>query len=383
MAGVGCAGLSLTYRILNSPKLQGSKILLIDKKFKTENDKTWCFWTKSQPPFPEIIHSSWQKFEFGDPKGNFEQHMGVYAYHMIKSQDFYTHILNFIKKFPHVEFLETEIDHFGEDDHGAFVTCNQQKIRGEWIFNSGISKIEQEGRYFLKQHFRGQWIKSKVPVFNSDSMVLMDFDVTQLDSPCFMYLLPTSDSTALVEFTSFSKNEFKPEVYFDQIKKYLEKRYPGFEFEIQEEESGVIPMTDTIYRSSLRTRILNIGTPGGAVKPTTGYAFLNIQKQVSKLVGFLENPSKSVNLRVQRGRFAFYDKLLLHLLENQRDQAWKIFSELFRNSPPALIFKFLAEKTNPFEEAKIFLRLPIPLFLRALYAVYFERLTGTLKSVPE
>jgi lycopene beta-cyclase len=373
----------LAYKIIHSPKLQSNKILLIDKRFKTENDKTWCFWTKSRPPFPEIIHSSWQKFEFGDPKGNFEQHMGGYAYHMIQSQDFYKHILEALKKIPQVEFLETEIDHIGEDDHGAYVTCNQQKIRGGWIFNSGISTIEQEGRYFLKQHFRGQWIKSKVPVFNSDSMVLMDFDVAQLDSPCFMYLLPTSDSSALVEFTSFSKNEFKPEVYFDEIKKYLEKRYPGHEFEIQGEEAGVIPMTDTIYRSSLGSRILNIGTPGGAVKPTTGYAFLNIQKQVSKLIDFMENPGKNVDLSVQRGRFAFYDKLLLHLLENQEDQAWKIFSELFRNSPPALIFKFLEEKTNLFEEAKIFLRLPVSLFLKALYTVHFQRQNGTLKSVPE
>lgn len=383
MAGAGCAGLSLTYKILNSPKLQSSKILLIDKKFKTENDKTWCFWTKSRPPFPEIIHSSWQKFEFGDPKGNFEQPMGSYSYHMIKSLDFYTHILDFVKRFPQVEFLESEIEHFGEDGHGAFVICNQQKIIGEWIFNSGIPFIEQEGRYFLKQHFRGLWIKSKVPIFEPDSIVLMDFDVAQLDSPCFMYLLPSSDSSALVEFTSFSKNEFKPDVYFDQIKKYLEKRYPGHEFEILEEEAGVIPMTDTIYRPSLGTRILNIGTPGGAVKPTTGYAFLNIQKQVSKLVGFLENPSKRLDLSLKRGRFAFYDKLLLHLLENQGDQAWKIFSELFRNSPSALIFKFLEEKTNLFEEAKIFSRLPIWLFLRALYAVYFERINGTLKSAPE
>lgn len=373
----------MSYKILNNPKLLQNKILLIDKKFKTENDKTWCFWTKSRPPFPEIIHSSWQKFEFGDPKGNFEQHMGGYAYHMIKSQDFYAHILDFLKKFPQVQFLETEIEHFGEDGDGAFILCNQQKIRGEWIFNSGIPIIEQEGRYFLKQHFRGQWIKSKVPIFNSDSMVLMDFDVAQLDSPCFMYLLPTSDSSALVEFTSFSKNEFKPEVYFEQIKKYLNKKYPGHEFEIEGEEAGVIPMTDTIYQTSPGRKILNIGTPGGAVKPTTGYAFLNIQKQVSKLVGFLENPSKRLDLSLQRGRFAFYDKLLLHLLEQQGDQAWKIFSELFRNSPPSLIFKFLEEKTNLFEEAKIFSRLPIWLFLRALYAVYFERINGTLKSAPE
>jgi lycopene beta-cyclase len=354
----------------------------VDKKFQSINDKTWCFWINSSPPFPELIHSSWNKFEFGDPNGGFEKSMGHYSYYMIKSIDFYSQIFDFLKTNTQIELFESDITQIGDDEIGSFIICNQEKIRGSWIFNSSKLIILEEGKYYLKQHFKGRWIRCKEPIFRKDSMVLMDFGVDQLDSPCFMYLLPTTTNSALIEFTSFSKHEFKSEIYTHQINKYLQKKYPGVEFEMIEEEAGVIPMTDTTFSPSISNQIINIGTPAGAVKPTTGYAFLRIQQQVEELVHYLENPQGKIDLRPKSGRFLFYDKLLLYLLDQQKDQAWKIFSALFRNSSPQLIFKFLEEKTNIFEEAKIFLGLPVSLFLKALYAVYFKSFRLALNLYP-
>ena len=40
IAGSGCAGLSLLYKILLEPTLQNKSILIIDKDIKNTNDRT-------------------------------------------------------------------------------------------------------------------------------------------------------------------------------------------------------------------------------------------------------------------------------------------------------------------------------------------------------
>ena len=43
IAGSGCAGLSLLYRILKDPVLKTKKILVVDKGEKNTNDRIWCY----------------------------------------------------------------------------------------------------------------------------------------------------------------------------------------------------------------------------------------------------------------------------------------------------------------------------------------------------
>ena len=60
IVGAGAAGLSLLYRLLNS-SLKNSKILLLDKNPKNQNDRTWCFWEKKEGLFEEIVFKKWAK----------------------------------------------------------------------------------------------------------------------------------------------------------------------------------------------------------------------------------------------------------------------------------------------------------------------------------
>ena len=71
-----------------------------------------------------------------------------------------------------------------------------------------------------------------------------------------------------------------------------------------------------------------------------------------------------------KGRFAFYDALLIIILHLWPSYGKKIFSRLFAKVETKLILKFLDEKTTIFEDTKIFSRLPIGIFLRAL-ALHF------------
>jgi lycopene beta-cyclase len=149
-----------------------------------------------------------------------------------------------------------------------------------------------------------------------------------------------------------------------ELGNYIEEKLQVEEFWVEEEEFGVIPMSNLTYPESESPRIIQIGTPGGSVKPTTGYAFLNIIRQSKEWADLLLSEEKDRSSAPPR--FTFYDNLLLHILQEEGHQASGIFSALFRNNPMHRILTFLSERSHLGQEALIFLRLPFLPFLRAL-----------------
>ena len=92
-----------------------------------------------------------------------------------------------------------------------------------------------------------------------------------------MYVLPTSTTEALLEYTLFSKNLLSKEEYEAEIQKYIENL--GItEYEIIEKEEGNIPMTCYPFWKHNTKNIVNIGSAGGWTKASTGYTFKNASK---------------------------------------------------------------------------------------------------------
>lgn len=112
--------------------------------------------------------------------------------------------------------------------------------------------------------------------------------------------------------------------------------------------------------------MLNIGTAGGWTKASTGYTFKNSDKQSSRLVDFLQQETDFRKFH-QKSRFWFYDLLLLDILDRQNELGSRIFSSMFKNGNPALIFKFLDEETSLIEDIKVILKCPKLLFIKALF----------------
>jgi len=67
------------------------------------------------------------------------------------------------------------------------------------------------------------------------------------------------------------------------IKNYLSLHYPNLYFSVLHEEFGAIPMTQNSFTSSKNLSVIPIGTMGGAVKASTGYAFKFIQEQTKQI----------------------------------------------------------------------------------------------------
>lgn len=373
IAGGGCAGLSLAY-YLSQSKFANASVLIIDRDEKVKNDRTWCFWTDEPTAYESIVTKKWENLTFADLKGKLQSRLEQRHYQLIRGADFYRFTKCAIQKHRGFQWLQGEISEIGEDEQGAYAEVEGERHRAEWIFDSRYDWRSQQAnagkRHFLLQHFMGWIVETGKPAFDSGSLTLMDFRVAQHNSARFIYVLPFSETRALVEYTVFS-TQLEPQTVYEQaLKDYFEKE--GIDqYRILETEYGVIPMTNMPLNRAAGAHIIQIGTAGGAVKPTTGYAFLNIQRQTQAIVRQLERGEMPCLLTSRKLRFKFYDQLLLSILRNEGGAVRQVFSALFRRNKISHILNFLDEQTNIWQELRILARLPWPPFLRALIREYF------------
>ncbi len=383
IAGGGCAGRSLAYYLTQS-SLRGCSVLLVEKTAKTQNDRTWCFWSNEPTAFDAIVFHRWNRLAFADRRGAVRQQLGPVDYQMIRGIDFYRHVDQQLARFPNIERLQGVITNLSEDADGPYALVDGQRYYGKYVFNTCLHRPAAPSPDFhhLLQHFSGRVIRADKDVFDPEEAMLMDFRTPQHGAARFFYVLPFSRREALIEYTLFSKSLLQKEAYEQALDHYIQEKLNLTHYEVLEREYGVIPMTDAPFPTRRTERILNLGTVGGAVKPTTGYAFLNIQRQAQTVVAQLAKGERPDATRPYPARFRFYDTLLLHILEREGHLAASIFSALFRNNPMRRILTFLDERSHLLQEAAIFSRLPVKPFLWAVFNTkIFPKLTPRQQPV--
>jgi len=370
--GSGLAALMTVYEMILSGKFEEKTILLIDTDPKKSNDRTWCFWDENQL-FEPIISKKWNKALFADLNFKRELELDPYQYKMIQGLDFYTLVFDAISKQDTIQFVNQKVLDFQELGKHCVVKTDAETFTCNKIFNSVFNAdlVKKQSKYpLLQQHFIGWFIKSKEAVFNPDCATFMDFSVEQKGNTRFMYLLPTSENEALVEYTLFSKELLPKEEYESEIRNYIEKL--GItNYELREKEQGNIPMTSYKFWKHNSRNIINIGSAGGWTKASTGYTFKNTCKKSKALVKFLLTKNNFRNFHKQ-DKFWFYDLLFLDVLSRRNDLGHNVFSSLFKKGNPALIFRFLDEQTTLSEDLKVIWKCPKGLFVKALLMRIFK-----------
>lgn len=367
IAGAGCAGLSLLYRILNDSNLKDKRVLVVDKERKKNNDRTWCYWEKQDGLFESIVRHEWKTLEFKTESfvNQFELH--DYKYKMIKGIDFYNYVLGLAQQFKNVEFRVEEISSLDVVEGKAILKTNISTYEADYLFNStNLINPEFSKDDTLLQHFMGWEIELAEAAFDPTVGTLMDFSLDQRHGTTFMYFLPVSSTRALVEYTLFTGELLDKDEYRKELRNYIENKLALRDFSIVEEEYGIIPMSLKKFAPHFKKKIINIGTAGGHTKASSGYTFQFIQKYTEKIIKALksgENPTRSFTYRDKM--FQWYDRTLLEVLLSKSMDGKHIFSMMFKNIAPEKILKFLANETNFLEDVKIMNSLPITKFLPA------------------
>lgn len=373
--GSGLSALMTVYEMILSGKFDDKTILLLDENPKKSNDRTWCFWDNSSL-FDEIISKKWDVAFFADDNFQRDLDLNPYQYKMVRGLDFYNLIFDLISKQDNIHFVNQKVIDFEELGNHCIVKTENQNYTCNKIFNSiyNPSLVKSQTKYpLLQQHFIGWFIKSKEAVFNPDVATFMDFSIEQRGNTRFMYVLPTSSTEALLEYTLFSKDLLSKEEYENEIQKYIQKLGIS-EYEIIEKEQGNIPMTSYKFWKHNTKNILNIGSVGGWTKASTGYTFKNTTKKSKELIQFLSNQtdtstSLSTSFRKfhKTDKFWIYDLLFIDVLFKNNELGSKVFSSLFKKGNPTLIFKFLDEETTFWEDLQVIWKCPKGLFVRALF----------------
>lgn len=370
--GAGASAGLLMISMHESGLLKHKRILIIEKEIKTRRDKTFCFWSQQNEPIEtslrEITSHTWHNVTLPQDH-NIALH--PFRYNHVSSLDLYRKIEE-LSSLYHWDRLVGDVRDIQKHNDSLKVYTDEAMVQGKLVFDSRTPDYftPQKGESHLLQSFIGWHIQLHEKSLNPDSFRFMDFDLDQGQSTQFVYTLPYSDGTILVELTRFGKEIIKHSEAEALLDEYILRKL-GHYIKIDEEQ-GCIPMSSARLKINGPPEVIQLGARNYNVKPSTGYAFKNMYyhaRRITQSIQLGQSPSvhNQTHSTTRQGRFAFYDSLLLDILAKEPQQGKHIFSSLFLNTETPKILNFLDEETSLREEVTIFSGLPITPFLKSLW----------------
>jgi lycopene beta-cyclase len=354
IAGCGAAGLQLAMAMSEDSFFQNKRILLIDSDNKRTNDRTWCWWELGRGRWDDIITKSWKRADFMSDTFEKTIDLGDYSYKMLRSVDFYAHASEKLRGCERIEWRTETVIEIKEQSDGAVVYTSEGSYQSKAVFNSIVdlkAEAASSTHPWIHQHFVGWFIRTKEPMFDDARFTMMDFRIPQHNNTRFMYVLPTSKHEALFEYTLFSGNLLARSEYEEGIRDYL-KQAGIHQYEIVEQEAGIIPMTTHPFHGKNTAHILHIGSAGGWTKASTGYTFYLSGKLVTRLCAHLKKGASLKSFH-RNTRFAFYDAVVLDVLQRCNDVGAAFFTSVYKHNPIDRVFRFLNEESNLIEELQV------------------------------
>ena len=364
--GGGAAGLSLALALVRSPLRAGS-ILIVERDAKNTNDRTWCFWSDFPDPLDAIAYHTWPNLRLRSPGVDRNFSLAPFRYQMVRGLDFYQAAWLELEQY-NVTFIQAS----GEVQDGlehAVVRADRREFTATWAFDSRIRPQDMQisPRFnSLKQHFTGWEVETAASVFDPHTATLFDLRTPQRGGVTFFYILPFSPQRALVEYTLFSPQLLLAEEYEAALRAYLTDELAAGEYRILSSERGVIPMTDQPFARRQGQRVMAIGTRGGRVKPSTGYAFARIQRDSARIVNSLLSRSHPFAVAPDPLRRRFYDALSLDVLAHEPMQGRPLFTGIFRRNPIQPVLRFLDDRSSLLDDLRVIGACPTGPFLRAI-----------------
>lgn len=373
LAGGGAAGLSLAYRLGQHPRFAAARLLIVDEEVKDHNDHTWCSWLRDPELFDEIAYRSWDRLGFVAP--DFEQTFALapYRYRMLRAVDLYRHVRERLAPKPNVDFLLGRVERVIDGEARAEVHVNALTYTADWVFDSRTRASDyrpvDRRHHHLIQHFLGWEIETTTPVFDPEVPVFFDFRTPQKGAMRFVYVLPTDERHGLVEYTLFSRELLPRADYKKALRTYIHEVLGVSDYRILTEEHDLIPMTDRPFPRRAGRRVMNVGTRGGRVKASSGFAFHRIQQDSAAIVESLATHGHPFDVPQAPPRFHTFDAMLLDVLTQPGDLGARTFTALFRKNPIQRIFRFLDEETTWAEDLQVMASVPWVPFTKAWFNV--------------
>ena len=350
--GLGPSGLAVN-KILYGDST--NEVIAFENEDINKRDNYFGFWlTDWMKPFENIIEKKWYQWTIGNKSINITHTTSDKPYCVISFKKWKNFCLETKNK---LEIKNKKVvKYFPIKNYFKVITDDNTEYYAEKIYDSRSTK-EKKGE--LLQHFYGINITVPDNTFNENELTLMYF-TGEKNLLHFMYILPFSHNKALVESTVFSKNVFDSSWYREKIYKYLNQKNI-IDFKETGAEKGIIPMFLTEEKNSSNPNVLNIGIRGGACKPSTGYAFSFLIKQIQSL-----KYSKKNSVNIHKFLERKMDKIFINFLKNNNEDG-QSFIKLASNLNGNEFQSFMMGNSNLLTKFKIIKSMPKLPFIKELF----------------
>ena len=365
--GGGCAGLSLGMRLAEDPGLT-KKIMILEPRTSYENDRTWCFWKTAPHRYEALITKSWAKMSIGKDQRATIADCSKTPYQMLQAACFYKDAINTIERSPNVKLRLGVRAYNRPFKQGSqwHIETDLGPLTADFVVDTRPDPNSISGNATLWQSFLGHEVECDSARFNPTIVKLMDFLPFFDGNMHFSYVLPLSQTRALIETTVFGPKRLNAEALGKLQADNLKRVCGNVAFKIKRLESGILPMTTLRSDCNVEPGYIRTGLFHGGARPSSGYAFQRIQRWADKCALALSRGQPACGHEADQFTTRAMDGLFLKVLRASPEEGAELFTRLFERVDPARVIRFLSDAGTLSDKIAIISALPSSLFIKQL-----------------
>jgi lycopene beta-cyclase len=357
--GAGCAGLALAARL--ATQAPGLRVELIEPRTEYVDDRSWCFWRPVQHDLSGIVSKTWSSWRFSTVGGRESVHrVPGLEYQYIRGADFYAHSRRAIEAAPNIQLnLGTSAGALTQVPGGIRVDTD----RGSLVARHVIDTRPERTAALLYQCFTGVEIQTEQPhgleLDQVGLMTRMEADATGLG---FVYALPLSPDTALIEWTRFSAAPLSRAELGAGLDRALDRL--GLQgARVTRTEGGILPMGREPRSEEPLPGVFLAGNTGGGLRAASGFGFLRIGRWADACAAALGAGRPPFGHPPEPWARREMDRIFLQAVREHPERTADYFQALATGVPAAGLVRFLSDAARPGDYARIIASLPLLPFL--------------------
>ncbi|GAC1303805.1 MAG: lycopene cyclase family protein [Vulcanimicrobiaceae bacterium] len=326
------------------------EIALVDRRADPDVRRTWCWWDVPDVAFRRLATHRWNAWRIVDGSRHVVRRSVRHGYVCIRGADFYDAVRLRLARTRVREIRDESVARIVEHPGGVVLACaSGRTFEADVAVDArGTRGPTRDGT--LVQRFVGRFVRVADPVFAPDVATLMDFGPSPDDVARFTYVLPFAPDRALVEDTRFTTRGADDANQRSAIDAYVREALATTIVDDDGDEVGALPLVALAPPKPTR-RIGFAGIAGGAIRPSSGYAFVRTQRHVAAIAEAICNDAPFPTIAT--GRYRLLDAALLAMLRRRIVAAPAFFTRLFANAPPDAIARFLSDASTLTDDARL------------------------------
>ena len=357
--GGGASG-SAIVRALAARGVAGP-VLLVDDGSVPLDDRVWASWRPLSEPEDPAVSASWRRLLVATERGERELALVRHRYVAVRGRDLRAATDTALAAIGGARLTARALA-VREDARGAVVSTDVGDVRADLVLDSVGLHPDVTSAPHAWMSFTGWEVECDHPAFTPDRLRLMDFRVPQDDGVSFVYTLPWSATTALVELTGFCAAA-SPQSTETSLSAYLDGSLGAGRYAVTRREAATVPLRPHVHRHSAAHHVA-LGESAGLVKASSGYGFELARRDAAHIAADLRAGRRPTGL-VRSARHQAMDAVFLDLALRRPATLVAALEQLFARNPADLVLAFLDERSTLREEARLVSSLPVRPFVAA------------------